>query len=70
MQEYEEKNNAKVTFLVLGEESTFSMYEGTKTIFAGTRKYDNVRSNVYGDNYVMFTVNGDKLTYQILNIFE
>lgn len=70
LQEYEEKNNATVTFLVLGEESTFSMYEGTKTIFAGTRKYDNVRSNVYGDNYVMFTVNGDKLTYQILNIFE
>lgn len=70
LEEYEEKNGATVTFLVLGEESTFSMYEGTKTIFAGTRKYDNVRSNVYGDNYVMFTANGEKLTYEILNVFE
>ncbi len=70
LEEYEEKNGATVTFLVLGEESTFSMYEGTKTIFAGTKKYDSVRSNVYGDNYVLFTVNVEKLTYEILNVFE
>lgn len=70
LQEYEEKNDAVVTFLVLGEESTFSMYEGTKTIFAGTKRYDNVRSTVYNDNYILFTVNGEKLTYQILNVFD
>ena len=70
LEEYESNNNATVTFLVLGKESTFSMYEGTKTIFAGTEKYDNVRSNVYNDKYILFTVNGEKLTYEILNIFD
>lgn len=70
LQEYEERNGATVTFLVLGEESTFSMYEGTKTIFAGMRKYDTVRGNVYNDKYVIFTVNGEKLTYQILSLFD
>ena len=46
------------------------MYEGTKTIFAGTKVYDNIRSMVYNDNYVLFTVNGEEITYQILNVFD
>lgn len=70
LEEYEEKNDATITFLVLGEEATFSMYEGTKTIFAGTKTYDNIRSTVYNDNYVLFTVNGEEITYQILNVFD
>jgi len=69
LEEYEEKNNATVMFLVLGEESTFSMYEGAKTIFAGKRIYDTVRARMYHDKYILFTVNGEELTYQILNIF-
>ena len=69
LEEYEERNDATVTFLVLGEESTFSMYEGTKTIFAGNRVYDTPRARMYHDKYILFTSNGDELTYQILNIF-
>ena len=69
LEEYEEKNNATVTFLVLGEESTFSMYEGTKTIFAGNRVYSTPRARMYHDKYILFTANGEELTYQMLNIF-
>lgn len=69
LSEYEEKNDAKVIFLVLGDESTFSMYEGTKTIFAGNKIYDTVRAKMYHDKYILFTANGENLTYQILNIF-
>jgi len=69
LEEYEEKNDAKVTFLVLGEESTFSMYEGTKTLFAGNRIYNTPRARMYHDKYILFTSNGEELTYQILNVF-
>ncbi len=69
LEEYEEKNNAKVMFLVLDEESGFSMYEGTKTISAGNRIYDTVRAKMYHDKYIVFTANDESLTYQILNIF-
>ncbi len=68
--EYEEKNNANIIFLVLGEETGFSMYEGTKTIFAGNKVYDTIRARMYNDKYILFTANKDLLTYQILNIFE
>jgi len=67
--EYEEKNDATVTFLVLGEESEFSMYEGTKTIIAGSEIFDTVRARIYHDKYIVFTANGEELTYQILNVF-
>ena len=67
--EYEEKNDATVTFLVLGEESEFSMYEGTKTITAGSEIFDTIRARMYHDKYIVFTVNGEDLTYQILNVF-
>lgn len=70
LEEYEEKNDATVMFLVLDEESGFSMYEGTKTIFAGNRVYDTIRARMYHDKYIVFTVNGDEITYQILNVFE
>lgn len=69
LEEYEERNDAKVTFLVLGEESGFSMYEGTKTIIAGNRIYNTPRARMYHDKYILFTVNGEELTYQILNVF-
>jgi len=69
LSEYEEKNDATVTFLVLGEESEFSMYEGTKTISAGSEIFDTVRARMYHDKYIVFTVNGEELTYQILNVF-
>ena len=69
LEEYEKKNDAIVMFLVLGEESTFSMYEGTKTIFAGNRIYDTPRARMYHDKYILFTANGEELTYQILNVF-
>lgn len=70
LEEYEEKNDAKVMFMVLGEESTFSMYEGVKTIFAGNRIYDTPRARMYHDKYILFTVNDEELTYQILNVFN
>ena len=70
LEDYEEKNNAKVMFLVLDEESGFSMYEGTKTISAGNRIYDTVRAKMYHDKYIVFTANGENLTYQILNVFS
>ena len=62
LEEYEEKNDATVTFLVLGEESTFSMYEGVKTIFAGNRIYNTPRARMYHDKYIVFTASGGELT--------
>ena len=45
------------------------MYEGTKTIIAGSEIFDTVRARIYHDKYIVFTANGEELTYQILNVF-
>lgn len=66
--EYKEKNNANIIFILPRDMYGFTMNEGYKTIFYDVTNYDSIREKVYNDKYLMFTVNGDSVTYEILTV--
>lgn len=65
---YENKNNAKVTFLTFDDQCGFSMIEGRKNIFAGDKKQSHVKAKVYFEKYVLFTLANGELTYEFLTM--